>query len=164
MVSAQPPSHPTPFSSPFPGQESGISLYAKGDLFLFVHVGLRYGSQNYCPPFAWHTQGEKNADTKWAYLCLCWNMDFFVLSFVHGCVWHDRVGGGHAWIVTLFSSIVPSQQWSVHRTRKHLSLEQHIVYKKKRMTTCCVSLFHRVTTRSLGCGSTLTDSLRCTLF
>lgn len=129
------------FSSPFPGQESGISLHAKGDLFLFVHVGLRYGSQNYCPPSAWQTRGEKNADTLNEPICVCAEIWTFAQFCAWVCLTRQGWGGDHAWIVALLSSIVLSQQWSVRRTRKHLSLLQHIVYKKKRMTTCCVSLF-----------------------
>lgn len=59
----------------------------------------------------------------------------FMLRFMHLCVWPrgqlaagrgGSVVSGHAWIVALFSSIVLSQQQSVCRSRKHLSLLRHI--------------------------------------
>lgn len=44
-----PPVRPAPFFSPSSSRSQEYPCMQKGDLFLFVHVRLRYGSGSYCP-------------------------------------------------------------------------------------------------------------------
>lgn len=74
----------------------------------------RHGSQN--KPQGWQ---------HWKSLDFLWNISFFCSISMSS--WpREELACCHGWLAAVYSSIVLSQQWSVHRSRKHLSLRLYI--------------------------------------